>query len=358
MRQCWGLRKRKKMHKIKHEEVHKSMHKTVSDRLRQTKRRFELQLAVGMLTVACGIAGQSVCVRATGSDYYGQLDSFTGERIVGDDGNLGMQTASNSIWLSDTMYYDLEKRMFAYPAGTSTIYASVADGMIVRDRVTISQPDGLPVSVYLNGEEIEYGGGELSERGSYAVQAMDGEQMKQLFTFTIVGARTGQILNYSMPEGFRITAATRNGDTINWSRKFVDMSQEGDYRVDYECPLTQISYSLNVTIDTTPPALVMVGVDEEGKARGPVTITGKEEYDTISITRDGEPFKLIMTHTLTQSGRYVVTAVDEAGNISTYPFTIMIYLDRNGWIFLLLFIAVIFGIIAYVHYHRTHLKIR
>ncbi len=333
------------------------MHKIVR-KMQEINRGIGIKCAVGILVAACGISGAAMSARASDFDYYGQLDSFTGERIQGGDSGSEMQVVSNSVWLSDTMYYDTEKRLFAYPTGISDVYANVADGMIVRDKVTVTVPDDVAVMFYRNGEEIEYPKGGISDSGNYTVRMISGEQARSLFSFTIVGSSTGQILNYSMPDGLRITNVTRDGETVNWSRKFVDMSQEGYYVVEYECPQTQIGYTLKVTIDTTPPQLVLEGVDENGKARGPVTIQGKGEHDTVSITKNGEEYKMILSHTLTQSGRYVVTAVDEAGNISTYPFTIMIYLDRNGWIFLLLFLAVIFGAVAYVHYHRTHLKIR
>jgi len=323
---------------------------------RKGLRRLKTAVAVAALVGMLGFDGGATV--AADFDYYGQLDSFTGERVADAEGTSEMQTASNNVWLSETMYYDLEKRLYGYPAGTATVYATVADGMLVRDRVTISLPDGLPVTVYKDGTELAFTGGELSERGSYTVHAADGGQVGRLFEFTILSHDTNQIAGYNMPDGFRITGATRNGDEINWSMGFVDMSEEGDYSVDYECSRTQIKYNLNVTVDTTPPEITLVGVDEDGKARGPVTITDKGEYDTLAITKDGEPYTLLMTYTFTQSGRYVVTVIDEAGNISNYPFTIMIYLDRNGWIFVLLFVAVIFGAVVYVHYHRTHLRIR
>ena len=314
--------------------------------------------ADGLLTKEGGAALRALAAESSSDEVFGRVDTFTGEKISEEQSEGQTSQISQNVWITDNMFYDPEKKAYGYYVGEEIVYANVADGMIVRDKVTVTVPDGVAVAFYRNGEEIEYPTGGISDRGNYTVRMTTGEQARSLFSFTIVGSSTGQILNYSMPDGLRITNVTRDGETVNWSRKFVDMSQEGYYVVEYECPQTQISYTLNVTIDTTPPQLVLEGVDENGKARGPVTIAGKGEYDTVSITKDGEEYKMILSHTLTQSGRYVVTAVDEAGNISTYPFTIMIYLDRNGWIFLLLFLAVILGAVAYVYYHRTHLKIR
>ena len=136
------------------------------------------------------------------------------------------------------------------------------------------------------------------------------------------------------------------------------MSEEGEYRIDYDLSSAGLMYSLVLTVDVTPPTLTLVGTDEQGRARGPVTLTGKGEDDTLSVTKDGEPVSMILTYTFTQSGKYVATVTDPAGNVTEYPFTIMIYLDRNGWIFGALLIAVIAAVVGYVLYKRKHLKVR
>ena len=312
--------------------------------------------------VLCLIMTAALLVQKTGreafaDDYYGRLDPFTGER-VNEDGTDAGDEDQTMIWLSDRMYYDLERRMYGFPMDRGVVYSNVADGMITRENVTLSIPDGMGTVILQDGAAIEYTGQELRNNGNYVVQIQENGQTATVLTFTITGARNGRILNYSMPDGFRIVSASKDGEIIGYSRKFVDMSVEGSYTVSYECPLTQMSYTLYLTVDTTPPVLTLEGVGEDGKARGPVTISGKGEYDTLNITKDGEPYSMIMSYTLTQSGRYVVTVSDEAGNVNTYQFTIMIYLDRNGWIFTAIFVLLIIGIVVYVHYHRTHLKVR
>ena len=66
----------------------------------------------------------------------------------------------------------------------------------------------------------------------------------------------------------------------------------------------------------------------------------------------------MMSRVLTQTGRYVATVTDPAGNTATYPFTIMLYLDRNGAIFGILFLVVVIAVVALFVYYKKHLRVR
>ena len=79
---------------------------------------------------------------------------------------------------------------------------------------------------------------------------------------------------------------------------------------------------------------------------------------SISIARDGKEFPMVVSYVLTQSGKYVVTVTDKAGNSSEYQFIIMIYLDSYGVILLIILILIIIAVGVYIYYTRTHLKTR
>ncbi len=297
-------------------------------------------------------------VGASGDDsLFGRVDPFTGELISSE--SAGTEANKETIVkLSDTGYYDTEQGLYGYHTELGDIYATVADGMITREKVTVYIPEGMQCNLYRDGYASEFTGGEITDIGGYTVEAVTETNVTQLFSFVITGSASNKILNYTVPSGFRIYNATRNGEEIAYSRGFVDMSEEGEYRIDYDLSSAGLTYSLVLTVDVTPPTLTLVGTDEQGRARGPVTLTGKGEDDTLSVTKDGEPVSMILTYTFTQSGKYVATVTDPAGNVTEYPFTIMIYLDRNGWIFGALLLAVIAAVVGYVLYKRKHLKVR
>ncbi len=292
-------------------------------------------------------------------DVFGQIDPFTGKLITTEEEETGtVEEVTEKTWISESCYYDPGRGMYGYYAGLSDVYASVANGMIVRERVNIQIPGDMDAILYNYAYPSVFTGGEVTEPGEYTLEVTSDGVTRQLFSFTITPLYTNSILNYNMPEGFRILSAERDGKIINRSRSFVDMSEEGEYDITYECARTGAEYTLHLVVDTTAPTLEILGIDEFGKARGPVDITGKSEQDTLYIERDGEAQNMILTSTLTQSGKYVVKVTDPAGNSRSYPFTIMIYLDRNGIIFALLLVLVIIALGAFIYYKRNNLKVR
>lgn len=306
-----------------------------------------------------GVVLHAKAEEVSGEEVFGRLDTFTGEKISGDS-----QSGSSSVrimepvWITDNMFYDLEKKAFGYYAGPDIVYANVADGMIVKGKVSIKIPDTVTAKLYWNGNAVDFPGGNISRLGSYTVEVSDNTTTTQLFSFMIVDSKTNQVLNYNVPEGFRITRATLEGEEIDFTRKFVDMSKEGHYVIAYECSKADVACTLDVTVDVTPPTIVLEGVDEDGKARGPVAITHVVSEDTLLITRNGDEYENLFSNVLTQSGRYVVTVTDPAGNSTQYRFTIMIYLDKNAWIFSGLFLLVVIVVVSLFVYFRKNLRVR
>ena len=76
----------------------------------------------------------------------------------------------------------------------------------------------------------------------------------------------------------------------------------------------------------------------------------------ITIYHDGE--KIGKKDVLTESGEYFIELADEAGNKTTYSFTILIYFDGNSWLFFLLIISSCVAIIIYLVHSRKHLRVR
>ena len=313
-------------------------------------------LAAGIVATALGtVWGPRVHAQET----FGRLDSFTGELMdEGEEGSTSGKNNSTITQITDNMYYDAEKGAYVYGIGDEEVYATVADGMIVRDKVSVKIPEAVTAKLYWNGYSADFPGGSLSQLGSYTVEATYNGETKQLFSFTIVNSETNQVLNYTMPEGFRIKKATLEGSEVPYTRKFVDMAKEGHYFINYECAKAGLSYTLDVIVDTTPPTIVLDGVDEDGKARGPVAITQKVDKDDLTVTRNGEEYKTMLSKVLTQNGRYVVTVTDKAGNSTEYRFVIMVYLDKNAKIFGLLFLVVVVVVIGVFVYYKKHLRVR
>lgn len=290
--------------------------------------------------------------------YNGQLDPFTGEPIMDTTGINEVSTLSNRKMITENMYYDFSMGQFAYPVdnGLSDVYSNAADGMILTEPVQVSIPEGVTIMVYRDGN-LQDTTTEYRTKGGYTVRAVAGNVEKELFSFMIVGSKTGAVSGYHLPSYFRIDSVTLDGQEIPHTRNYVEMVNEGSYNISYRCERTDIRYSLNVSVDHTPPQVVFYGIGDDGKARGPVSWDGLETGDTVKVYKDGGEF-LYENDRLTQSGRYEVIVTDDAGNTVDQVFTILIYLDRNGFALVGILALVIGGLVGYLIWHRKHMKVR
>ena len=107
--------------------------------------------------------------------------------------------------------------------------------------------------------------------------------------------------------------------------------------------------------DFTGPVLSLQNV-KNGLARGSVDISDAKNAASVNIYHDGE--KISRKDVLTESGEYYIELADEAGNKTTYYFTILVYFDGNSWLFFALVMLSAVGVIIYLMHSRRHLRVR
>jgi hypothetical protein len=291
-------------------------------------------------------------------DYNGVIDSESGYG----DGSAAA-SADGRVTITTSMLYDRDRAMFVFPLqGTDEVLCSAADGMIVTEPVTLRVSGSSALQVYRSGEPFDMTGlNEIEQIGEYIVYA-GADSGDRICSFTIVGSATSVIHRYEMPENFVIRNATLDGSVTDYSRYYVDMEKEGSYRVDYSCTTTNQDYTLVTQIDRTPPKLVLSGsVGSDGRVHSAVRFSGLEPDDTLYVELDGKPYNVEISNgsgTLKNTGVYHVVATDKAGNSESREFTIMVYLDSNGVLFILLVIAALAAVVVYAVFKRRTLKIR
>ena len=290
--------------------------------------------------------------------YVGELDPETGEI----PGRASSFSDGGRTEISPGMGYDAVREQFVFALTDGTeLFCSAADGMIVTGSVILNYSGPFALTVYRNGATVDMtGSGELRDPGVYVV-AVGSETASRICSFTLLGSSTNMIHSYTVPEGFLLRGAERDGQEIEYSRYTVEMEQEGKYVVRYRCPLIDMDYTLSVVIDRTPPNLILSGtVGRDGGVHSAVEVLGLEPGDTLYVTRDGEGMRVNAADdvVLTETGAYTVTAADAAGNTVSYDFTIMLYLNTNAVVFILLFAAVVASIFIYAFWKRKTLKVR
>jgi hypothetical protein len=263
------------------------------------------------------------------------------------------------IHIAGNTYYDSAEKSFLYyvnATASQAVRSSVADGMITEQAVSVKVDAGVALDVYLNGERLQsISGGTFQTPGEYVVMYVGGAVPERLFSFTIVPKLCNSVTGYTLPAGFEFTEASLNKEAIPFDKNYINLTEEGEYNIHYRCVKTNVSYQLLLKTDFTGPVLSLENV-KNGKAQGPVDISEAKSAARVTIYHDGE--KIGRRDVLTESGEYYIELADEAGNKTTYSFTILIYFDGNSWLFFLLIIGSCVGTIIYLVHSRKHLRVR
>ena len=287
-------------------------------------------------------------------NYTGAIDSFTGQPI-----DESADAADMDIVVFDeSSYFDRRDGMFVYRVSGvgNEIRCSVADGMMTSDPVRMEISEGMDCTLYLDGEQIDASDlSDLSEAGSYAVTAGLSSQNSKTIRFTICSPMSSNIEKYWVPNHFYVTEVLCNGEKKASPTDLVDLTEEGEYQITYYCLPTRIPYYLNVQIDHTAPTITLNGV-VDGVAKGPVTISDVEEGTSIYMELDGQ--QIPYSEELTKNGSYVVTVFDEAGNVTTYDFVLLIYFNASSLVFFAVFLLLGGVLIWYLVRARKHVRVR
>ena len=267
--------------------------------------------------------------------------------------------ADMPLHIAGNTYYDSVEKAFLYyvnATASQVVRSNMADGMITEQAVTVKADAGVNLEVYLNGERLQsISGGTFQTPGEYVVMYVGGAVPERLFSFTIVPKLCNSVTSYALPAGFEFTEASLNEATIPFEKNYIKLTQEGEYNIHYRCVKTNVSYQLLIKTDFTGPVLSLENV-KNGKAQGPVDISDAKNAAYVAIYHDGE--RIGRKDVLTESGEYYIELADEAGNKTTYSFTMLIYFDGNSWLFFLLIFGSCVGIIVYLVHSRKHLRVR
>lgn len=284
---------------------------------------------------------------------HSSVDNFTGKPVT----ESGGMSDRDVVPLSNSSRYEREGRVFVYRQSSGAeIKSSVASDMITTNPVTLEIPSAIDVKLYRDGQEVEEPNyAEIREPGSYTLTLDSNGMPAQILRFTIINSITGLIHEYRMPTGFMVSDVYLNDVEQRYTPYEVDMTEEGKYRISYYCIATGVSYELDVNIDHTPPELALEAV-VDGVAKGPVDLTDLESGASIYIEQDGEP--LSYHGTLTESGSYVITVKDQAGNVNTYKFMLQVYFNTSSLMFFAMTIVAAAAVVIYVLHSKKALRIR
>ncbi len=299
---------------------------------------------------------------ASSIDYSGALDPQTNEPVRSDDPETG--PASGRVPLSSTMAYDWNTHDFVFSVGNSLneIHCSAADGMIVDKPVTLSTGADNSIIVFRNGSEYTGSLSTIKDVGDYVVSSQQAGDKVRVMSFMIVGKTTNAVTIFSPPDGFYLTEVTRDEQPVYFDRYNARMDLEGLYHVEYECIATDVVYTLDTTIDRTPPSLTFEGrINDEWQVRSALKFSGLEPGGSIVLNRGGVRVQPEInadgTGAVYDTGTYVMQVFDAAGNMTEYRFAILTYFTVSSLIFIALAVVILVGVTVYILVKRKNLRI-
>ena len=280
-------------------------------------------------------------------EYEGEVSAEAGEES-------GTEKSNTRVDIGDGTLYDIKTGKYVYKIGETEVSVNYPRDAIVTSEVQYTVSGGTAYSIYLDGSEItKPSNNAVSAPGGYVIIVNNNDE--EAIRFTITGKHTGKLYSYKVPAYFEITSATLDGNAVAASASSVDMTEEGEYTVNYRCIKTGISYTVNLVIDHTPPTLALKEV-VDGHASGPVDISDLERGAKIKVYVDGTQKNV--KDKLEQSGLYTILVEDEAGNQNSYSFRIDIYFNFDAVAFIVIVVLLIAALIVYLVYSRRKLRIR
>lgn len=234
----------------------------------------------------------------------------------------------------------------------NTYYGGISNG-----GVRIIANENLKIIMLKDGQAFDYSFEQiLNEEGEYSFTLFDDLGNKTSFYFNIITKRK-QSIKHLLQENIEVESVLKNDEnyefTITDGRLY--LFDEGQYLVNILDNNSGEKYSFNITIDTTPPTLELVGVENGGSTKKLVSMKNiSEDNCTLVVMVDGIYFDYKLGDEIEKAGRFVVTLTDEAGNSTTYTFDRIYSLNGASIAVLAGFGAIVVLLIALLIKSRHH----
>ncbi len=297
----------------------------------------------------------------------GSINQSAIEELAQDMGTDGLYTTEGinrrtglaSVYDYTSGYYKNTLR------NSMSFYTDVPNGMITKREVTLRTSDDLDFTIYKDGEPFEFDPEQkISEVGSYTVIPVaedvvyyDAYQSETpTFSFRIIGQAVNDLSVYRAPEGFTITQIMVDGleaDSIKRVGKDAALLRE-DGRYTITISNGDRTIDTDFLLDRIRPRFYVS--TEKNKAQ--LLFKSKDVKETV-IYKDG---KLISSGNIQtqikQPGDYEVFAYDNAGNKGRSQFKVKYGFNKGAIVAIILVIGAIAGIISYMRYINSKVKVR
>lgn len=264
-------------------------------------------------------------------------EQFVTAQIIKDGENLGTYSSGDEIKLNGKYEVIVSDR-----AGNFVNFKFTIDNKIMYDintfksgisngGIRIIAKEDLTIQMFKNGEQIEYAFEQiLNEDGYYQFVLTDEIGNQEYSDFLILNTPIRRI-ETELHESVTVTEIQKDGEALEL--EIVDnilyLVDEGNYQVTVYDKSVNKAFSFNLTLDTTPPTIELVGVENGGATNKEVSTKNPSEKPvTLTVTKSGTELEYELGGKIEDAGDYKIVVTDVAGNQSEYEFRI--YYSFNG----------------------------
>lgn len=239
------------------------------------------------------------------------------------------------------------------------------NGGISNGGVRVIAKEELTIDMYKDGEKIEYNFEQiLNDDGAYAFVLTDELGNQTAFSFTIWNKPINRI-ERKFHDLIEITEIIFNEEIqeLDIQDNTLYLVDEGLYQVTVLDKTVNKKFTFNLTLDTTPPTIELVGTENGGYTKSEVSTRNASENPIyIYASNNSEEFEYKLGEKMKDTGSYKLIVVDEAGNQSVYEFTIVYSLNGAsialfGAMLAVVVILIIFLVKNKVGYYKNKVEI-
>ncbi len=268
-------------------------------------------------------------------------------------------TGMNSVYDAVSGYYK-----HTLISGQS-FYTDVQNGCITHLSVTLTAADGLDFLIYKDGELYEEENpGRFTEAGSYLLIPVSSdpvfvevyEDVKPTFSFRIIDYAANDLALVHTPDGYMLGGIYLDDLPCTTAYKAdahtVLLREDGKYLI--EMTDGEVTYEVSYELDRVRPRF-FVQVNPNQANIGYVS----DDIRRCQIYLNEKPYSDdSIVYTLTDTGKYWFYVFDDAGNYSGEQFVVRYGFNKGAAIAVGLVILAVIGLLAYLRYLNTHVKVR
>ncbi len=264
-------------------------------------------------------------------------EQFVTAEIIKDGENLGTYSSGDEIKLNGKYEVIVSDR-----AGNFVSFKFAIDNKIMYDintfksgisngGIRVIAKEDLTIQMFKDGEQIEYEFEQiLNEDGYYQFVLTDEIGNQEYSDFLILNTPIRRI-ETELHESVTVTEIQKDGavQELEIVDNILYLVDEGNYQVTIYDKSVNKAFSFNLTLDTTPPTIELVGVENGGATNKEVSTKNPSEKPVnITAICNGTELDYELGGKLKDAGDYKIVVTDVAGNQSEYEFRI--YYSFNG----------------------------